>query len=55
MKQFLLVGLLFACTISTAANKIIHDAEYSIIEAQNGKKWAADDKRVRQKAPSSHY
>ena len=32
MKQFLLVGLLFACTIATAANKIIHDAERSGLE-----------------------
>ncbi len=24
--------------------QIIHDAEYTIIEAQNGKSWAADDK-----------
>ena len=24
--------------------KIIHDAEYYVLEAQNGEKWAADDK-----------
>ena len=49
MKKILFVGLLLACTIATAANKIIHDAEYSIIEAQNGKKWAADDKALDKK------
>ena len=29
-----------------AANKLVHDAEYYILEAQNGEKWAADDKEV---------
>jgi hypothetical protein len=32
-----------------AADKIIHDAEYYIIEAQNGEKWAADDKQIDEK------
>jgi hypothetical protein len=37
-------------TISVhAANAIIHDAEYAIIEAQNGKAWAADDKAIDKK------
>jgi len=37
-------------TISVhAANPIIHDAEYAIIEAQNGKAWAADDKAIDKK------
>ena len=29
--------------------KIIHDAEYYILEAQHGEKWAADDKEVNRK------
>jgi arylsulfatase A-like enzyme len=29
--------------------KIIHDAEYYILEAQNGEKWAADDKQIDEK------
>jgi arylsulfatase len=29
--------------------KIVHDAEYYILEAQNGEKWAADDKEVDRK------
>ena len=32
-----------------AQDKIIHDAEYYVIEAQNGEKWAADDKKIDQK------
>ena len=33
----------------TNVNKIIHDAEYYILEAQNGKKWAKDNKAVDKK------
>jgi len=29
--------------------KIIHDAEYYILEAQNGEKWAAEDKKIDKK------
>jgi hypothetical protein len=29
--------------------KIVHDAEYYILEAQNGKKWAAEDKELNKK------
>lgn len=32
-----------------ASNKIVHDAEYYILEAQNGKVWAAEDKTLDQK------
>jgi arylsulfatase A-like enzyme len=38
-----------ACAKDDQGSKIIHDAEYSIIEAQNGKKWAADDKKLDEK------
>ena len=38
-----LIGLSLAATFASAAD-IIHDAEYAIIEAQNGEAWAADDK-----------
>ena len=42
--------LLMSLPISVhAADKIIHDAEYAIIEAQNGKAWAADDKAIDKK------
>ncbi|MCP4407125.1 MAG: sulfatase-like hydrolase/transferase, partial [Gammaproteobacteria bacterium] len=30
----------------SAANKIVHDAEYYILEGQHAEKWAADDKSV---------
>ncbi len=32
-----------------AKDKIVHDAEYYILEAQNGEKWAADDKAIDKK------
>jgi len=49
-----LLFLLFFCLIPAtsvlaAEGKIIHDAEYYIIEAQNGEKWAADDKQIDEK------
>ena len=31
---------------TTAATAIVHDAEYYILEAQNGERWAADDKDI---------
>ncbi len=43
-----LIGLLFLAPFAGAA-EIIHDAEYAIIEAQNGKAWAADDKTLDKK------
>ncbi|MBW1609116.1 MAG: sulfatase-like hydrolase/transferase, partial [Deltaproteobacteria bacterium] len=30
-------------------SKIVHDAEYYILEAQHGKKWAAEDKEIDKK------
>jgi arylsulfatase len=30
----------------TGQKKIIHDAEYYILEAQNGERWAAEDRRI---------
>ena len=29
-----------------AQNKIIHDAEYYILEAQNGERWSAEDQDI---------
>lgn len=42
------VGLLILAPF-VGAGEIIHDAEYTIIEAQNGKAWAADDKALDKK------
>jgi arylsulfatase len=43
-----LVGLLLLGSFASA-QEIIHDAEYAIIEAQNGEAWAADDKAIDEK------
>jgi len=43
-----LLLLTWAATLQ-AEEKIVHDAEYYILEAQNGEKWAADDKAVDKK------
>ncbi|RKX31214.1 MAG: sulfatase, partial [Verrucomicrobia bacterium] len=41
--------LLSACTIGVWAQDIVHDAEYYILESQNGERWAAEDKELDQK------
>ena len=41
--------LLVGFTISASAKDIVHDAEYYVLEAQNGDKWAAEDKTIKQK------
>ena len=43
-----LAGLLFLAPFA-GAKELVHDAEYYILEAQNGEKWAADDKAVDKK------
>ena len=46
-KTIVLVGFLFLLAFNGNAQKsIIHDAEYNILFAQNGDKWAADDKEI---------
>ncbi len=47
--SLLSVTFLLVTGIANAKNVIIHDAEYSVIEAQNGKTWAADDKTIDKK------
>ena len=46
-------ALAFPLSPGTAAaeqdGKIVHDAEYYILEAQHGEKWAADNKRIDEK------
>ena len=49
---FSIAGLLTTCLIATAshaAKPIIHDAEFTILERQNAKAWAADDKAIDEK------
>ena len=33
----------------TSFSQIVHDAEYYVIEAQNGERWKADDKEIETK------
>lgn len=46
----LVLGLIFLLSLgavgASQAAKLAHDAEYYILEAQNGEKWAADDQAV---------
>lgn len=42
-KIFALLCVTFLSLSSFAQNKAVHDAEYYILEAQNGKKWAVED------------
>jgi arylsulfatase len=45
----LAAAVIFAASGITQAKEIIHDAEYYILEAQNGEKWAAEDKTLDKK------
>ncbi|MHC4743750.1 MAG: sulfatase-like hydrolase/transferase [Planctomycetota bacterium] len=50
MKKALLLLTIVSCVALAArpvrAAEIIHDAEYRILEAQHGEKWAAEDKEI---------
>jgi arylsulfatase len=41
-----LVACVTALCATSATSQIVHDSEYYVLEAQNGEKWAADDKLV---------
>ena len=43
--------LMLGATIAAGAqaSDLVHDAEYYVLEAQNGERWADDDKAVDQK------
>ena len=51
--RWVTLGVIFFAVLSSndlrAAGPIAHDAEYYILEAQNGEKWAEDDKAVDEK------
>lgn len=49
----LITALLFAGQ-TMAQTKIIHDAEYYILEAQNGKKWSAEDAELDERLEELH-
>jgi len=46
-----LIAICGMCALGqvAVAADIVHDSEYYVLEAQNGEKWAADDKTVDQK------
>ncbi len=43
---FLVVLLAPSCPAPTGAAEIVHDAEYYILEAQNGERWTAEDREL---------
>ena len=45
----MVIAMLFGTSSAQAIDKIVHDAEYYILEAQNVEKWKADDKVVDKK------
>lgn len=45
----LLALALYSAMSVAAARDVVHDAEYYVLKAQNGKKWAAEDKVLKQK------
>ena len=44
MNIFLILMMVFA--LNLFSQDVIHDAEYYILKAQNGEKWAAEDKEI---------
>ena len=46
---FVTLGIGHPTASAKEGSGIIHDAEYYILKAQNGKKWAAEDKVLDQK------
>ena len=45
----LAVLLLVSKAVTVQSAEIVHDAEYYILEAQNGEKWAKEDKALDKK------
>jgi arylsulfatase len=43
---FILMSLIFMVSALAQDSGIIHDAEFYILEAQNGEKWSAEDKEI---------
>lgn len=41
LMAFLVTGM--GSSLTQAADKIVHDAEYYILESQNGERWAAEN------------
>ena len=45
-----LIALLLVGQSDARLEGVVHDAEYYILEAQNGERWAAEDKRLGRQA-----
>ena len=48
-RRMLVVGLLATSVFAAhawAEKPLIHDAEYYVLEAQNGARWQADDEKI---------
>ncbi len=46
MGAILLAVLACAMATTTSAADIVHDAEYYVLEIQNGERWAAEDEAL---------
>jgi hypothetical protein len=46
INKAMLILLLGMFALGAQAKDIIHDAEYYIVEAQNGERWTAEDKEL---------
>ena len=42
----ILVALTASWAVQSQAGDVVHDAEYYVLEAQNGERWAAEDKEL---------
>jgi len=51
--RFLLVSITVFLAVTTVSGQnndgFVHDAEYFILQAQNGEKWSAEDKDIDKK------
>jgi len=44
-----ILAIALSSETAVAANQIVHDAEYYVLEAQHGEKWSADDNKIDKK------
>ena len=49
IRYLVTVPVILGFTVTASAEDIVHDAEYYILDAQNGEKWAVEDKMLDQK------
>ena len=49
IRYLVTVPVILGFTVTASAEDIVHDAEYYILDAQNGEQWAAEDKTLDQK------